>query len=125
MISTFKSRKLLILSMLEWADNFGANVLPLYSRFTQLEEEVEVAVNYYLEQDYQPAISALEGLDAQVSQIGREAVAMKDQALFWVFLSEWLAVTSVSIITGVTVWTLMIKRKAYRAVSTTRMAKSD
>ncbi len=51
LISTFTGQKLLVLSMMEWADNFGANILPLADRLQEAEELVEVVVDLYLEQD--------------------------------------------------------------------------
>ena len=60
-------------------------------------------------------------LSSKLKEITALAVQLKDQALFWVFISEWLAVTSAAIFAGILVWTLMIRRKAYRPVKVTRL----
>ena len=124
MISTFTGQKLLVLSMMEWADNFGANILPLADRLQEAEELVEVVVDLYLEQDYSEAIARMQSAQSMIGEITAEAVRLKDQALFWVYVIEWLAVTSASMVAAFTLWTLMVRRGLYRSVGTTRMRQS-
>jgi dolichyl-phosphate-mannose--protein O-mannosyl transferase len=57
--------------------------------------------------------------------ITRDAVKLKDEALFWVYISEWLVVTAAAMVAGVVVWSLMVRRRMYRAVGTTRMRMAD
>jgi hypothetical protein len=123
MLSVFRSRKLLVLSMLDWAERFGANTLPLSQGLVELEEEAEGAVRLYLGQDYAGAISFIEELDSRVSSLSVEAGRIKDQALFWVFFSEWLAVTGVSLVTAFVLWSLMVKRRMFKPVEGTRFKR--
>jgi hypothetical protein len=125
LISTFQAEKLLVLAMMEWADMFGANILPLSDQLTELEEDVERATTFYLEQDYPDAISAMEEVSPKIMGITNQAMELKDQALFWVYLSEWLAITSVSLVTGAVIWNLMVRRRAYRHVGVTRLRIAD
>lgn len=124
LISTFTGQKLLVLSMMEWADNFGANILPLADRLRETEELVEVVVDLYLEQDYSEAIAGMQLAQSMIGEITAEAVRLKDQALFWVYVIEWLAVTSASMVAAFALWTLMVRRGLYRSVGTTRMRQS-
>ena len=121
LISTFKSQNLLVLSMMEWADNFGANVLELSDRLSVLEDEVDDALVKYLEQDYSACIAIMQTTETSIVEIMRDAVGLKDEALFWVYISEWLVVTSVAMLAGFLVWSLMIRRRLYRSVGTTRI----
>jgi len=121
LISTFGSQKLLVLSMMEWADNFGANILELSDRISLLEEEVEVALVDYLEQDYPSCISRMGSTELGILEITEDAVALKDEALIWVYISEWLVVTSTSMLAGFVLWTLMVRRRLYRSMGTTRV----
>ncbi len=120
-ITTFRSQKLLVISMMEWADEFGANTLPLSNRLGELDGESSAAYDQYLNQDYDSVISTMASVSFKLNEISALAVRLKDQALFWVFISEWLAVTSASIAAGVVVWTLMVRRRAYRPVKVTRL----
>ena len=121
LMSTFQAQKLLILSMLEWAEKFGANILHLSERVTEIEAEAQEAVDFYLDQDYPSTISFMESMSLTVCEISDESLRLKDEALFWVYVSEWLAVTSVALVAGVVVWSLMVRRRMYRAVGATRL----
>jgi hypothetical protein len=114
-------QKSLVLSMIEWASNFGANVIPLWEKLTELEIEVEKATQDYFDQDYDQTITFLDSLSTVVLEITAYAEGIKDEALFWVYVSEWLVVSSVAITSGTVVWTLMIKRRAFRKVEVSRL----
>ena len=111
----------LILSMMNWAESFGANTASLEGRLIDLEEDAGKAADDYTVQDYEPAISFLESLSEEVKLITKEAVRLKDDALFWVYLSEWLAVSGTGIGCGFVLWTVMVRRRSYREVGTTRL----
>ena len=51
----------------------------------------------------------------------RSFVKIKDQALFWVYTIEWIAVSATLMVCGSALWTLMVRRRAYREVRTTRL----
>ena len=125
LFTTFQSRKSLILSMVEWADNLGANVLPLSDRLIQIEGEMEEATESYIDQDYAETISFLEGLSSRITEISDEAIRLKDEAMFWIYLSEWLVVTSTAVMAGVVVWSLMVRRTMYRSIRATRLRAID
>jgi hypothetical protein len=115
----------LILSMMSWADSFGAKTASLEDRLIGLEKEVEGAVDDYIAQDYEPAISFLESLFGEVEQATEEAVRLKDEALLWVYLVEWLAVTGTGTVCGFVLWTVMVRRRAFKEVGTTRLIGLD
>ena len=121
LLTSFQAQKILILSMMEWADKFGANIFLLSGRLTDLEAEAEEAIEYYIAQDYGSTISFMESMSSRISEMGEEAIRLKDEALFWVFVSEWLAVTSTGIVAGFVVCSLMVRRRMYKAVEATRL----
>ena len=121
-ISTFKAQKLTVLSVLEWADMFGANILPLYRQLTDLESYANTALDSYLDQSYDDSIRVMETADSRIAGISANAMDLKDRALFWVYISEWLAVTASGLISGLVVWSLMVHRRLYRPVGSTRLA---
>jgi hypothetical protein len=123
-LSTFQAQKLLILSMMEWADNFGANIFPLHDELTALERDAENATIYYLNQDYTETVAFMDSLSPRIARITEDALRLKDQALFWVYLSEWSGVTGTCIIAGMVLWSLMVRRRMYRDVEATRLSSS-
>jgi len=120
MFVSFHMQKSLILSMIEWADSFGANTLVLSNRLTGLDEGMGKAVDSYLEQDYASTISFLQSISPAVKEIARDVIKLKDDALTWVYLAEWLAVSGTSLACAFAIWSLMVKRRAFRKVATTR-----
>jgi hypothetical protein len=121
LLEAFNEEKILILHMMDWADKFGANTVPLTLQLADVEADAAGSVDYYLEQDYQTVIEQMKEISLGISKITAKAVRVKDAALFWVFISEWLIVTGTATLAGLTLWSLMIRKKAYRAVGTTRL----
>jgi hypothetical protein len=50
-----------------------------------------------------------------------EALKLKDQALFWIYVSEWSVVTGTFLLCSFVVWSLMVKRRLYREVEETKL----
>ncbi|MBU7004211.1 MAG: hypothetical protein HXS50_01495 [Theionarchaea archaeon] len=121
MFRSFRTHMSLILSMVNWADSFGANTAQLSEKLTGLENKAKEAEEKYISQDYGPAISFLEYLSEEVGVTTQEAVDLKDEALLWVYLVEWLTVSGTSACCGFVLWTLMIRRRSFKEVETTRL----
>jgi hypothetical protein len=53
-----------------------------------------------------------------------EAVAKRERegALLWVYIINWLVTTSTLFITGSILWMLMVRRRLYRSVETTKLS---
>jgi hypothetical protein len=113
----------LILTMMNWADSFGARTDSLEERLLGLEKEAEKAAEEYIAQDYEPAISFLESLFEEVKLATEEAVRLKDGALLWVYTVEWLVVTGTCAGSGFMLWTVMVRRRSFREVETTRLTR--
>ncbi len=124
-LCSYRSEKMLVISILEWADIFGANTLGLSSEIASLDIEAQKASDMYLQQQYDSCVSTIGRASEKLSEIASRAVRLKDQALFWVYLSEWLAVTSACILGSLALWSLMIRRKLYRAVQTTKLLTEE
>jgi len=118
-----ETQKSLALSMMEWADAFGADTQTLSKRLNDLGDGIGKATDRYVEQDYPATISILQSISRTVSDIADEAIRLKDRALLWVFIIEWLGVTGVSVLSGSVVWTLMIRRRYYRRAQVTRLRR--
>ena len=120
LFTIYQGQKSLVLSMMEWADRLGANTVPLSDRIKDIELEMEDSLESYFEQDYAATISFLQSLSPRVSEISNEAIRLKNEAMFWIYISEWLIVTSAGIISGFVLWSLMIRRRLFREVEATR-----
>ncbi len=120
LIAAFRSQKIVILDMADWADTFGADTREIIEKLHEVEVEAGEYTDLYLNREYAASISGMEETFDRISEITEDAVRLKDRAMVWVFVSEWLVVTSVAMIAGFVLWSLMIERRKYREVGSTR-----
>jgi hypothetical protein len=52
--------------------------------------------------------------------VSTESMRLRERALLWVYVVEWLAVTGTLLVCGMVLWTLMIRKRLYRQVAVTR-----
>jgi len=120
-----QTRKAITVSSMEFAEKFGANLQRPEKELAELEAEVRRAESSYLQGDYEAARTLLEEVLENFLAIDGEVMRLKDRALRWIYLTEWLAVVSTSMICGIVLWTLMVARKSYKEVEHTRLSFSD
>jgi hypothetical protein len=116
----FNDRKALALSVMEFAEKFKANTGALWQDLVAIEEIRTRAASAYLLHEYVESGDILSDAEAAILELGERAMRLKDTALLWVYVIEWLAVTAVGMVTGTVLWTLMVRRRLYREVKTTR-----
>ncbi len=108
------------LSLVEFIDDFGANIAPLESKLEELSTGRNLARQLYYEQRYEEALEHINTLFDTMMEIEQEALKLKERAFFWIYLIEWLVVTAALMIVGFITWSLMVKRRLYREVKVTR-----
>ena len=67
------------------------------------------------------AIADLEGAMNELLRASDSIWELKDEALFWVYATEWLVVSATGILCGFVLWTFMVRRKLYREIEVTRL----
>ncbi len=112
--------KSLLTGLLDFAEAFGANPAPVYRRLDEIQAIREEAAGMYLERRFEDAHETMRKAKAELKSLEEEATRLKDRALTWVYVVEWLSVTAVSLLAGFAVWTLMVRRTLYREVVSTR-----
>jgi hypothetical protein len=65
----------------------------------------------------------MESMSADIIGITEEAVRLKNEAMAWIYVIEYLVVTSTTLLSGYIVWSLMIQRSRYRTVDTTKLGR--
>ncbi len=123
LFTSLQSQKSLILSMMDWAETFGANIVPLSKRLMDLERGMEGAIGDYIEQDYLATVSFLQSMSPTASEIAKDAVRLKDTALFWIYVIEWSVALATTVTAGLVIWTLMVRRRLYKEVPGTRLTR--
>ena len=75
----------------------------------------------YIKQEYDLCKEEMSTLVEEMTALNDAAMRAKDSAFFWIYLTEWSVVTATMIISGYMLYALMMRRKLYREVKSTRM----
>lgn len=107
-------------SVLDFVEKFGANTARLFDDRERVDLDLESAMEMYLEGRYQDALDASESAIEDLLSLEDDAIELKREALMWVYIIEWATVLGTSMVVGVAVYMLMIRRRLYRQVGLTR-----
>ena len=116
----FGLRKSLLVSLLEFAEKFGALPDREYAELSGIESIRGEASRAYLTGEYEEARERLVVALADLEDLEDAAMTLKDRTLFWVYVVEWSITTATMLMAGVVVWALMVKRSMYKEVGATR-----
>ncbi len=119
----YAERNSLVVSVLQFVEKFGGNVDGLYRSLNQVAESKSAADSAYLEGEYDRSLEMMTKIRADQVTISKEAMAAKDGALLWIYVTEWSALMATLLLSGSLVWALMIRRSLYREVGTSRLAR--
>jgi hypothetical protein len=120
-MSNIATRRFMILSLLEFCESFGANTHGVTAGLREVDLITSEAGSHYLDLNFQQALESYERASRAMGEIESQAVKLKERALLWVYIIEWLTVTGTALFCGVVLWSLMVRRSLYREVDTTRL----
>jgi len=115
-----RTRKKVTLSLIEFIDTFGAKTGEIEDQVASLEDVVREAERKYLRGEHAAASSLLNSVLERYEEMDSRITAVKERALLWIYLTEWIIVASTSMICGAMVWTLMVRRRLYHEAGTSR-----
>ncbi len=119
------TRKSLLYGLLEFCDSFGANTANIHVRIDQTNQMALNVLPSYLELRFDEVLDTYERIHELMVGIEEDAVRLKNRALLWVYLIEWLAVTGTAMVAGSLLWAVMVRRMLWREVGRTRMMTRD
>lgn len=123
--SYFRDSASLFQGIVDFVSKVGANTVQAESILGKANQAKSAAQGDYLERRYGEAGDGMEEALRLVEQAMDEAQRAKDSALFWVYISEWLATTAVALLSGVLLWWLMVRRSLYKEVALTQLRHSE
>jgi hypothetical protein len=118
----FRNRMSMLLSLKGFVERFGANTKQIEDAMGGLEAMAKEASDHYLALDFEACEETMNMAFGQFSDAEEVAMKLKDSALFWVYVIEWLVTTSALLVSSFALWSLMVRRRLYRVVRTTRLA---
>jgi uncharacterized membrane protein len=119
-MATLSYRRIIITSLIDFVDRFGANPKRIYLALEDSDATTAEAANLYLEQEFEAAKEQADRALELMDEAEGVADQVKNEALLWVYVSEWLSVTGTSLVCGFVLWTLMIRRRMYKQVAYTK-----
>jgi len=119
--SKYSDVKSFIFSLIEFVDKFGANTASMEESIKDMDDRWKRSRNLYLAQDYDKSWTQMGELIDEMSNLRGQALRLKDRALLWIYVIEWLTVSGTFMIAGFVLWTLMVRKRLYRHVSSTRL----
>ncbi len=121
-IFEFATRKTVLVSLLEFCESFGANTQRISERLDEIERVAGSAVPKYINLHFEEVLDTYKKVGEMMDELEKDSIRLKERALFWVYLIEWLAVTATTLACGATLWWVMVRRRLYREVGVTRLA---
>ncbi|MBU7004203.1 MAG: hypothetical protein HXS50_01455 [Theionarchaea archaeon] len=112
-----------LISLSNFIDKLGVTTERIDDEIISLEEIWESASELYLEQDFLGCREKLDEGFAMFESAESIAIEVKDAAMMWIYFVEWLATVGTLFISGFVLWTLMIRRKLYREIETSRIKR--
>ena len=119
--SEFSSSRTFIYSLMDFIDKFGANTDALVEDLGEISKGTDLAKQDYLDQEYGSASARMDNALLEMELLRDRSLKVKDRALLWIYIIEWLSVTGVMLVSSFAIWTLMVKRRLYREVKATRL----
>ncbi len=116
----FNLQKNILISLLDFSEKFGADPTSQYQELRRIEGIRAGAADLYLDMDFEPSHDEMVQALQELKLLQDSAAELKDTALFWVYIVDWLVTTSILLLSGFVLWTLMVRRRLYKQVETTR-----
>lgn len=110
----------ILVGMLDFVEKFGANTGPILRSLAQIDAGKKESERMYIDQNFQEAVPKLNEAIEKIRGLNNEALDLKDRTLLWMYIIEYFTVTGTSLISGVLLYWLMIKRRMYKEIAVTR-----
>ncbi len=119
----FRAKKAVLISLSDFIDKFGANTEKVQKAIWELEDEVHMAEEQYLNQEFVECEKTMTRVFQDLQEADKMARDLRGIALLWVYTIEWLVTTSALMVSGYVLWTLMARKHLYRDVGITKFSR--
>ena len=123
LMADFRNLRQTLDALVEFASKFGANMAAAEIIVGEAEDAKDVAERSYVEGEVRRAIDELKSAMEILDEASEKAYKLKDEALLWVYVTEWLVVASTGMICGFILWTVMVRRSLYREIDQTKLQR--
>ncbi len=113
-----------LLSTMDFIAKFGAPTESIEGIIYGTNLELKEVDRMYLDLDLEGSLGLVRELVSRLNGGVELAMKLKNQALYWTHLIEWLAVMGVALSSGSALWAIMVRRRFYREIRPTRLSVS-
>ena len=121
----FSEMSSMLESMLDWVEKFGGNPGKLRENQEFIAGIRAMAEEAYLAGEFDAAMSHLRDSREEQALMREAVMAAKDEALFWVYVTEWCALLGTLMISSYALWILMVRRSLYREIGISRLRQIE
>jgi hypothetical protein len=125
LMADFRNIRQTLDALIEFASKFGANMAPAEAMIGDAEDTRSQAERSYIDAEIEQSIEEMRAAIEILEEASDRAYRLKDEALLWVYITEWLVVSSTGLICGFILWTFMVRRRMYREIGQTRLSRLD
>jgi hypothetical protein len=118
----YHSRRALAISHIEFVEKFGARTIRAEKLLYDIIDIESKAEDLYLDQRYEEAAQTLRETEEAFRSLSVEVTKLKDRAMMWIYIVEWLVVSGTLMVCGTTLWEIMVRKRLYREARTTRLS---
>jgi len=118
---SYRSNKAYLYSVMDFAERVGANMAPANRIVLEADRKQADSVKRYVDYEFEDSLRLLESSLVDLRRASAKAFELKDEAMLWIFLIEWFVITATFALAGSLLWTIMVRRRLYREVVTTRL----
>jgi hypothetical protein len=120
----YQIRKGMLVSSIEFIGKIGGNTAPIDKILGQTNERLSDIRRMYLDYDFEGSLKQIDSNMADLEIAEDLAMKVKDRTFLWIYAIEWSVLTSTSLVAAGMIWSLMVKRRLYAEVGTTRLTKT-
>jgi len=119
----YRIRKGNLISVMDFAYRFGANLVSIEDEIDRIENEKFRADELYMQGSHGESSTIITQAVEDLRAAFERTIVLKDGALLSVYISEWLAVTGTLVISGSLIYQVMIRKRVFREVGTTSASR--
>ncbi len=119
-----RTRSSLLLNLLEFIESFGANTQGVMKDIDSINDMITEARQHYTELRFEEVLETYREAGELLAMVEEQGVTLKDRALLWVYVIEWLAVTGTMLAAGFILWSLMVRRRLWREIAVTKLIET-
>jgi hypothetical protein len=116
----FNDRMDMLIALKDFIDKFAANTQRIQEVILELQDMRLKANEEYLAQEFSECRNTMSSAFRRFDEAEEIAKEARRSALLWVYVIEWLVTSATFLVSSFSLWSLLVRRRLYRQVRTTR-----